>query len=169
MAKFSRVELHKSAEIPASADAVWELLTDWAGMFRWRLTAEAGGAPGPALVACALIGERGAVPRTRRMTLDNGAIIEEEIFYQNDAARRIYYSKNATEDVTGYIASAYVDAIDDGNCTLHIASSFDVSPGADLAAIGARFVAIYEQAIFNGFRRYFARGAASPDLTAELP
>lgn len=160
MAKFSRVELHRAADIPASASDVWDLLTDWAGMFRWRLTAEEGGAPGPALVACALIGEHGAVPRTRRMTLDDGTIIEEQIFYQNDETRRIYYDKNATADVTGYIASAYVDESDGENCTLHLSSRFDVSPEADLAAIVARFEAIYEKAIFNGFRRYFGRGAA---------
>jgi hypothetical protein len=159
MAKFSRVALHRSADIPASANEVWDLLTDWAGMFRWRLTAEEGGAPGPALVACALIGEPGAVPRTRRMTLGNGAIIEEQIFYQNDETRRIYYSKSATVDVAGYIAGAYVDEIDGENCTLHLSSSFDVSPDSDLAAIVARFEAIYEKAIFNGFRRYFASGA----------
>ena len=160
MATFSRVELHKSADIPASASEVWNLLTDWAGMFRWRLTAEQGGAPGPALVGCELIGERGAVPRTRRMTLADGIIVEEQIFYQSDETRRIYYSKSATADVTGYIASAYVDEIDGEHCTLHLSSSFDVSPAADLAAIIARFEAIYEKAIFNGFRRYFAKDAA---------
>jgi hypothetical protein len=160
MTKFSRVELHRSADIPASADEVWCLLTDWAGMFRWRLTAEEGGAPGPALVKCELIGAPGAVPRTRRMTLDNGAIIEEQIFYQNDETRRIYYDKNATPEVTGYIASAYVDAIDGETCTLHLSSRFDVSPDADLAATVARFETIYEKAIFNGFRRYFAKAAA---------
>jgi hypothetical protein len=122
MPEFSRVELHKSTEIPASADEVWSLLTDWAGMFRWRLTAEQGGAPGPALVKCELIGEPGAVPRTRRMTLGNGAIGEEQLFYQNDETRRIYYSKNATAEVSGYIASAYVDEIDGKSCTLHVSS-----------------------------------------------
>jgi len=159
MTKFSRVELHRSADIPASASEVWSLLTDWAGMFRWRLTAEEGGAPGPALVACELIGEHGAVPRTRRMTLGNGAIVEEQISYQDDETRRIYYSKNATADVTGYIASAYVDEIDGENCTLHLSSRFDVSPEADLGATIARFEVIYEKAIFNGFRRYFAKDA----------
>jgi hypothetical protein len=159
MTKFSRVELHKSADIPASANEVWRLLTDWAGMFRWRLTAEQGGAPGPALVACELIGERGAVPRARRMTLGNGAIVEEQLFYQNDETRRIYYDKNATAEISGYIASAYVDEIDGEHCTLHLSSSFDVSPEADLAATIARFEAIYEKAIFNGFRSYFAKNA----------
>jgi hypothetical protein len=157
MTKFSRVELHRSADIPASADEVWRLLTDWAGMLRWRLSAEEGGAPGPALVKCELIGAHGAVPRTRRMTLANSTIVEEQIFYQNDETRRIYYDKNATEEVTGYVASAYVDAIDGETCTLHLSSRFDVSPQADLAATIARFAAIYEKAIFNGFRRYFAK------------
>ena len=82
--KPSRVELHKFAEIPASASEVWSLLTDWAGMLRWWLTVGQGGLPGPTLVKCDLVGEHGAVPRTRRMTLDTGAVVEEQIFYQND-------------------------------------------------------------------------------------
>jgi hypothetical protein len=94
MLKPSRVELHKSADIPAPAGEVWSLLTDWAGMLRWRLNAEQGGVPGPALVKCELVGEHGAVPRARRMILNNGAVVEEQIFYQNDDTRRIYYSKS---------------------------------------------------------------------------
>jgi hypothetical protein len=117
--------------------------------------------PGPALVACELIGAHGAVPRARRMTLDNGAIVEEQIFYQNDTTRRIYYDKNETPEVTGYIATAYVDEIDGGHCTLHLSSRFDVGSDCDVAAIVARFEAIYEKAIFNGFRRYFARQAGA--------
>jgi hypothetical protein len=49
--KFSRAEVHKSAEIPASAQEVWNLLTDWAGMMRWWLVAERGGLAGPTLVS----------------------------------------------------------------------------------------------------------------------
>jgi hypothetical protein len=85
--KFSRAELHKSAEISASAGEVWDLLTDWAGMLRLWLAPEQGGLPAPTLVSCELIGERGLVPRTRRMTLDNGVIVEEQVFYQDDNSR----------------------------------------------------------------------------------
>jgi hypothetical protein len=157
MSKSSRVTLHRSAEIAAPASAVWDLVSDWAGMLRWWPSAEQGGLAGPALVRCDLIGAHGAVPRTRRMTLANGAVVDEQILYQNDETRRIYYGKSATSEVTGYIASTYVDEIDAGRCALQVSSQFDVSPGAEVPAIVARFAAIYEQAIFNGFRRYFAR------------
>jgi hypothetical protein len=164
MTKFSRVELHRSAPIAASASEVWDLLSDWAGMLRWWLTAEQGGFAGPALVACDLVGEHGAVPRTRRMTLDNGAVVEERIFYQNDAARRLHYTKSepAGSDVSGYVASAYVDEIDGDHCRMHVSSWFDLRAPADVAAAAARFEAIY-QAIFDGFQNYFAQAAADAD------
>jgi uncharacterized protein YndB with AHSA1/START domain len=49
------VELHKSAHIPASAQEVWSLVVDWAGMLRWWLAAEDGGLRGPTLVKCELV------------------------------------------------------------------------------------------------------------------
>jgi Polyketide cyclase / dehydrase and lipid transport len=147
-----RVELHKSEEIPASAEEVWALLTDWAGMMRWSLSARRGGALG-LLVKCELIGEAGKVPRTRRMILSSGAAVEEELFYQNDETRRLYYRKSDTFGTRGYIASSYVDAIDDRRSRLHILSWFDAEGEASMAA--ARYDGIYG-GIFDGFKAYFA-------------
>jgi uncharacterized protein (TIGR02118 family) len=154
---FIRAEAHKSAEIPASAGEVWDLLTDWAGMLRWWLKAEQGGLAGPTLVKCDLIGQPGAVPRTRRMTLDNGIVVEERLFQQDDEARRLYYSKTEPpgSPVSGYIATAYVDDIQADRCRLHIASSFDVQSPADPEAAVIRFETIY-QAMFGGFQNYFS-------------
>jgi uncharacterized protein (TIGR02118 family) len=156
--KLSRAEVHKSAEIPASADEVWDLLTDWAGMLRWWLTAEQGGLPGSTLVKCDLIGEHGAVPRTRRMTLDSGLVVEEQIFRQDDNSRRIYFSRTDPpgSPIGGYIATAYVDDIEGDRCTLHISSSFDVQFPADPEAAAARFETVY-QSIFRGFQNYFSK------------
>lgn len=89
----ARVEIHESVDISASADEVWELVSDWAGMLRWWLSADDGGLQGPTLIACSLVGEPESVPRKRRMELDNDAIVEEEIFYQNNETRRIHYFK----------------------------------------------------------------------------
>ena len=147
-----RVELHKSEEIPAPAHEVWALLTDWAGMLRWSLSAKRGGALGT-LVGCELIGEADKVPRTRRMILSSGAAIEEELFYQNDNTKRIYYRKTDTFGTRGYVASSYVDEIDDRSSRLHILSWFDTEEEASVAA--ARYSAIYA-GIFDGFKAYFA-------------
>jgi uncharacterized protein (TIGR02118 family) len=155
--EFVRAAAHKAAEIPASAGEVWELLTDWAGMKRWWLPAERGGLAGPTLVRCDLVGERHATPRTRHMVLDNGFVVEERLFHQDDDARRLYYSKTEPpgSPVSNYIATAYVDDSGGGRCTLHISSSFDVrSPAVPEAAI-ARFEAIY-QSMFRGFQNYFS-------------
>jgi uncharacterized protein YndB with AHSA1/START domain len=154
-----RVTLHKSADIPAPPDEVWNLICDWAGMLRWWLTAEAGGAPGPALIRCELIGKRGSVPRTRRMTLGNGTVVDEQIFYQNDETKRIHYRKSDDRSVTGYVASTYVDETEGGYCTVHISSMFDARDPAGRAPAAARFEAVYA-AMFDGYRRYFTRTAA---------
>ncbi len=152
MLHMQRVELHKSEEIPASAQEVWALLTDWAGMLRWSLSAKRGGPLGT-LVKCELIGEANKIPRTRRMILDSGATVEEELFYQNDETKRIYYRKNDAFGTRGYIASSYIDELDDRRCRLHILSWFDSEEEASAAA--ARFEAIYK-GIFDGFKAYFS-------------
>jgi hypothetical protein len=149
-----RAQIHKSAEIPAPAHAVWTLLTDWAGMLRWSISAKRGGPVGT-LVKCELIGKPDQVPRTRRMILDSGATIEEELVYQNNETRRIYYRKTDSLGSVGYIATSYVDEIDDLRCRFHIASWFDVDPNEDAAASVARFEGIYA-GIFEGFRLYFS-------------
>ncbi|WP_082540896.1 SRPBCC family protein [Pseudolabrys sp. Root1462] len=154
MAQAQRAQLHKSGEIPAPAHDVWMLLTDWAGMLRWSLSAKRGGPLGK-LVKCELIGEPGQVPRTRRMILDSGVKIEEELVYQNDETRRIYYRKTDSLGSIGYIATSYVDEIDALRCRLHIASWFDVEPDEGPAASVARFEGIYA-GIFEGFRLYFS-------------
>lgn len=151
--------LHKSANIPAPPDEVWDLICDWAGMLRWWLTAEEGGLQGPALVTCELIGEHDSVPRTRRMTLGNGIVVDEQIFYQNDETQRIYYRKSDDQSLTGYIASTYVDEIEGGDCASHISCMFDVRDPADRAPAAARFEAVYA-AMFEGYRRYFTRTTA---------
>ena len=152
MLHMHRVELHKSEEIPASAREVWALLTDWAGMLRWSLSAKRGGPLGT-LVKCELIGEANKIPRTRRMILDSGATVEEELSYQNDETKRIYYRKNDAFGTRGYIASSYIDELDDRRCRLHILSWFDSEEEASAAA--ARFEAIYK-GIFDGFKAYFS-------------
>jgi len=92
------------------------------------------------------------------MTLDSGAVVEEQLFHQDDNSRRLYYSKTEPPDstVSGYIATAYVDDTQDDRCILHISSSFDVQLPADPEVAATRFGIIYES-IFKGFQKYFAR------------
>jgi hypothetical protein len=156
----SRVTVHKWAEVSASAEQVWDLICDWAGMLRWWLPAEKGGLRGPALVGCELIGTPGSVPRTRRMTLSDATVAEETIVYQNDETRRIHYAKIDDQAVTGYLATTYVDDLGDTRCAVHISSAFDVSQPAGRATAVARFEAVYV-AMFDGYSRYFTRSGTS--------
>ena len=159
MADFSRVSLHASAKIPATADQVWDLIRDWAGMLQWWLPAEKGGLQGVQLLGCELIGTPGSVPRTRRMTLSDGALVDETIVYQNDDSRRIHYIKADDQSITGYAATTYVDELEDGCCTVYISSEFDVRSPAERVSGAARFEAVYA-AMFKGYVEYFARSSA---------
>ncbi|HWN35994.1 MAG TPA: SRPBCC family protein [Pseudonocardia sp.] len=150
-----RVALHRSATVSASADELWDLITDWAGMSRWRLTADDGGVRGPTLASCELVGAPHELPRTRRMLFDNGGVVEERLFHQDDGVRRIYYTKSDSSGSTGYLATTYVDAIDVNTCAVHIASWFDVRAGADPLTAAAWYEGVYD-AMFRGFQRYFA-------------
>lgn len=157
MQRVDRVELHQSDEIPASAADVWALLTDWGGMMHWSLSAKRA-SPLGMLVKCELIGRTHEVPRRRRMMLDSGITVEEELIYQNDETRRIHYRKTDTFGTSAYIASSYVEAIDDGRCRLHILSWFDAG---DDPSSAARYKGIY-QGIFDGFKAYFSIVDAMP-------
>jgi hypothetical protein len=92
------------------------------------------------------------------MTLSDGTVAEERIVYQNDATRRIHYTKADDQAVTGYLATTYVDDLDDTRCAVCISSMFDVSEAVGRPAAAARFEAVYA-AMFDGYRRYLARGS----------
>jgi hypothetical protein len=122
--------VHKSAEISAPAEQVWDLICDWAGMLRWWLPVEKGGLQGPALIGCELIGMPGSVPRTRRMTLSDGRVAEETIVYQNDETRRIHYTKADDQAVTGYLATTYVDDLEEMSLSeARLADAVDILSG----------------------------------------
>jgi hypothetical protein len=154
MSKVFRVSIEASARIDAPADAVWQLITDWAGMSRWSLPVEERGGRGPAMERCQLVGEANELPRTRRMFLTNGTVVEERLFHQDDETRRIYYTKSPDQDHVGYLATSYVDEVDDVTCTVNLIAQFDVLAHADPAAVRARYEAVYDM-MFRGYQRYF--------------
>jgi hypothetical protein len=125
-------------------------------MLRWSLSAKRAGPLG-LLVKCELLGEPNTVPRTRRMIFESGAATEEELFYQNAETKRIYYRKSDTFGTIGYVASSYIDQIDNSRCRLHILSWFDSELDASVAA--DRFESIYK-GIFDGFKAYLSTDAS---------
>jgi hypothetical protein len=92
------------------------------------------------------------------MTLSDGREAEETIVYQNDETRRIHYTKSDDQAVTGYLATTYVDDLEDTRCAVHISSVFDVSNPAGRTTAAARYEAVY-MAMFDGYSRYFTRSA----------
>jgi hypothetical protein len=63
-------------------------------------------------------------------------------------------TRSDDQAVTGYLATTYVDGLNDTNCVVHISSLFDVPQPADRAVAAARFEAVY-LAMFDGYRQYF--------------
>lgn len=70
------------------------------------------------------------------------------------------YQESDDQAVTGYLATAYVDDLQDMRCVVCISSVFDVSEAVGRTAAAARFEAAYA-AMFDGYRRYLAGSAAS--------
>ena len=91
------------------------------------------------------------------MTLDNGVVVEEQIFHEDDNSRRFYYKRTDPlgSPISGYIAAATVDDVEGDRCALHISSSFDVALPGDPQAAVERFARVY-QSIFRGFQDHFA-------------
>jgi CheY-like chemotaxis protein len=67
-------------------------------------------------------------------------------------------TKSDDQAVTGYLATTYVDDLEDTRCAVRISSGFDVFNTTGHTTAAARFEAVY-MAMFDGYRRYFTRSA----------
>jgi hypothetical protein len=70
-----------------------------------------------------------------------------------DASKRIYYRKSDGFGTQGYIASSYIEEINEYRCRFHILSWFDFEGEAPTGI--ARYQAIYS-GIFEGFKAHFS-------------
>jgi hypothetical protein len=132
-------------------------------MLKWWPRGVDGASAG--LVGCVLVGGQNDIPRRRQMELDDGSFTEEELVYQNDQLRRIYYTKIDDLHVRSYLASSFVDEMSPTRCSIHVNSTFDALPPLSALSAAARFRAVYDS-MFDGYESYFAargnNGAVRP-------
>lgn len=156
--------------VDAPAEAVWELLTDWAGLLRWWVKPEEGGRPGPDIAHVELVGGSRDVPRTRVVHHVTGSKVDETLLFQNDETRRIYYTMQYRPNLGGavlrsefenYLATTTVDTLVNGQTLMTFRSEFDVVDPADLHLMRSVIERTYSDGILQGFRRYFRQAKGS--------
>jgi hypothetical protein len=161
----TRVKSFKTGLVKAPIDDVWDLLMDFAGTLRWWPTPAEGGRPGPNITRVDLIGDPNSVPRTRRINLETGAIVDETLLYEDRATRRLYYDMEPQLDaqgnafrgaIRGYLCVTTLEAQAPGSTRMTFEATFDVMAPADPDEQRLAIEGIHEKAILNGFNRYFA-------------
>lgn len=112
--------IRKEFEVPAPAEAVWEVLRDFGGLTRLA----------PGFVSACSVEEGGAV---RLVTFANGMQARERLVTLDAAAKRLVYTVEGGRP-THYNAVARVQALSPGRCRFEW--TVDLLPDALAAPIG---------------------------------
>lgn len=169
MQKFKRGHAEYRGIVDAPIDDVWELLTDWANFERWWIKPEDGGRPGPNIASVELLGAPDEVPRTRIVRHVTGSAVDEKLWMQDNATKRIVYDMvfrpnpggaELRNEFRNYLATTMLDSLPTGETLMTFKSEFDVIEEADLNLMISLIERTYSDAILNGFRQYFARQKA---------
>lgn len=170
MRTFKRGHAEVRGVVDASAEQVWELLTDWAGLLKWWVRPDEGGRPGPDLASVDLVNGPLDVPRTRVVRHVTGSAVDETLLVQNDETRRIYYNMVYRPNPGGavlrsefenYLATTMVDTLPDGKTLMTFKAEFDIVEPADLDLMRSYIERTWTDGILQGFRRYLSKEKAS--------
>ncbi len=119
------VHVQQSKVIPASADTVWSIVSDFGGLPRWfpfvqRSELSYGGAADK-------------VGTIRTNHIDGGGPIQEQLIERSDRDRRIAYAVVGGDVATWDYSSTLTvhDVTDDGSSYVEWSADFDVDPAAD--------------------------------------
>jgi carbon monoxide dehydrogenase subunit G len=108
-----------SREYPVSADSVWQVIGDFAGLASWL----------PGVSACAV--DRPGVGSIRQVSLMDGSMVKEELVALDNQQRsysyRIVEAPGITAD-TDYLATLAVVPTDQG-CRVDWSARFQADPG----------------------------------------
>lgn len=164
MTTWTRVRTEISGEIPVSAEAYWNALTDWPAVLEWcpklpllRMETKAGHSAGK-------------FPCTRTGYI-NPAVIPPGIFappcvetllHADPEARVIHYcvEGESVYHFRNYLAFQEVDALGPDRCRTTIATRFDV-PAGDEEACKAVIYAIHNVIIYNMAETIVSRSKAA--------
>lgn len=164
MGRFSRGTVTVVVDVDVSANEFWEMLRDWPAVLKWNFT-------NPALLDVTLKeGDRvDVLPCTRVMHLDTSrgfpATTEEILLYADPNSRRIFYTfAGIVGGLKNYIATTFVDDLDEARARVTCASMFDVADGTSLVDTIRWLEDVYERQIIRGMEAAIIRERGSQPL-----
>ncbi len=120
-----QIQVSESVSLNASADAVWALIGDFNGLYRWH----------PAVVNSTLNGDRSKAGSIRILTLGNGANIVERQQSHDDAQHSYGYQILFSPlPVSGYESEIRVASQGGKRCEVTWSSSFSANGVPDAKA-----------------------------------
>ena len=133
MTEVFRARIFNQKLVAAPATAVWDVLTDWAGVERLRRPESASG---PLSVKeTKLVGDKDSTPRTRVFHFNSDLpVVSETLLHQDDELMHLYYNIEGVGPmgIRNYLATTDVDELTDNLCQVTITARFDAPEGVDL-------------------------------------
>lgn len=131
---FKRARIINQSYVSGSAEAAWDILTDWHRTERLRTDSSEKSAL--AVDRVELEGAEDAVPRTRVFYFQDPAmpVVKETLLHQDDETMHYYYNIEGIgpAGVRNYLATTDVDPISDNLCQVTITARFDLAEGGDI-------------------------------------
>lgn len=132
----------KRAQIQASADAVWEVVSDFNALPRFVAS----------IVTSTMEGE--GIGAVRTLTLADGSVVVETLKSIDHQGRSLTYAiARSPLPVTNYVATMTVTPLEEGGCQLTWASTFEPE-GVEAAEARKLVRRIYAEGV-KGLKRIF--------------
>ncbi len=122
MADEGQIQVSETVTLNASADAVWALIGDFNGLYRWH----------PAVVDSLLDGDRSKPGSLRILVLGNGArIVERQQSHDDGRHSYGYQILYSPLPVSGYESQIRVSPMGSGKCEVTWSSTFSAAGVSD--------------------------------------
>jgi len=137
-------EIKESVKVYGQASAVWALIGDFNGLYRWH----------PAVLDSQLEGQRHQPGCLRNLTLPDGSHLQEKLVSLDDDAMQYRYSVTMGPlPVQDYESEIRVQDNGDGSCSVNWCSSF--IPSGVPASLADKIVRNIYQTGLNNLARLF--------------
>ncbi|RME35632.1 MAG: SRPBCC family protein [Gammaproteobacteria bacterium] len=124
-AEAGQIQVRETVTLKAGADAVWALIGDFNGLYRWH----------PAVVNSILDGDRSQAGSLRILVLGDGARIVERQQSHDDGQRSYGYEiLYSPLPVSGYQSQISVTPMGGGKCQVSWSSTFSAAGATDAKA-----------------------------------
>jgi Polyketide cyclase / dehydrase and lipid transport len=162
MANYVRVRTLRSAELPVSAQAYWDMLLDWQGIMKWMPQKDA---PVPLVKVELRPGHRpDRTPCTRDCYFDTSnlpagiphdavpQIVAETLLHEDAEAGFIYYNMEGIGPfgMRNYLATTEVDERGPDRVYVTCAGRFDLPEGAPVELVKGFIESVYQTGILHG-------------------